>query len=53
MKKCVTCKIAHETPDMACCAWYIDNVVCGDKTTRDCPHYTPCDNTGEKTDEYN
>lgn len=43
LKKCGTCKIAHEMPDMACCAWYIDNVVCGDKTTEDCTEYIPCD----------
>ena len=45
MRKCYTCKIAKEMPDMACCAWYMDNVVCGDKTTEDCTAYIPlCDN---------
>lgn len=43
-KKCETCKIYHEIPDTACCAWYMDNVVFGDKTTEDCPDYIPCDN---------
>ena len=41
LKKCGTCKIAHEMPDMACCAWYMDNVVCGDKTTEECTEYIP------------
>ena len=43
LKKCVTCKIDNEMPDMACCAWYMDNVICGDKTTEDCTEYIPCD----------
>ncbi len=43
LKKCGTCKIAHEMPDMACCVWYMDNVVCGDKTTEDCTEYIPFD----------
>ena len=41
--KCETCKIAHEMPDMVCCAWFMDNVVLGDKTSEDCTEYVPCD----------
>ena len=42
--KCDTCKIEEairksNTP--ACCKWYMDNVVCGDKTPKDCPDYDP------------
>ena len=45
MRKCCTCKISREIPDMAYCAWYMDNVVCGDLSTEDCPEYIPdCDN---------
>ena len=53
LKKCGTCKIAHEMSDMACCDWYMDNVVCGDKTTEDCTEYIPCDKEkGGVTDKY-
>ena len=41
--KCGTCKIYQELPDLACCAWYMDNVVLGDKVTKDCPKYIPCE----------
>ena len=40
--RCDTCKIqqlaiANEEP--ACCEWYMDNVICGDKNPEDCPVY--------------
>lgn len=40
--KCKNCKVFHAvlyeaTP--SCCAWYLDNVVCGDKTVDDCLNY--------------
>ena len=40
--RCDTCKIqqlviASEEP--ACCEWYMDNVICGDKNPEDCPVY--------------
>lgn len=47
--KCNTCKIYKEMPDGACCIWYMDNVVCGDKTSEDCPEYIPC-NAKKKPD---
>ena len=37
-----TCKIykeAIESKEPACCVWYMDNVILGDKTVRDCPYY--------------
>lgn len=38
--KCNTCKIQKEAmKENACCAWYMDNVVCGDKYIKDCPVY--------------
>lgn len=37
--KCDTCKIYKEMPVCACCAWYMDNVVCGDKTAEECTEY--------------
>lgn len=43
MMKCNTCKIDKEMPIGACCVWYMDNVVCGDKTTEDCTEYIPCE----------
>ena len=42
MHKCKTCKYnaeAKKSKEPACCAWYIDNVVCGNKTVKDCPVY--------------
>ena len=39
-EKCKTCKIYHKTTNKyACCTWYMDNVVCGNKSTKDCPEY--------------
>jgi hypothetical protein len=45
--KCDNCIFDKEAPEGACCAWYIDNVVCGDKTTKDCTEYIPCENEKE------
>lgn len=41
-KKCDTCRIKKEiekSTEPACCIWYMDNVVLGDKTSDDCPKY--------------
>lgn len=38
--KCDTCKVQRyiaESKELACCAWYMENVVCGDKSVEDCP----------------
>ena len=40
MKKCKNCKIqkqAEKSKEPACCAWYMDNVICGNKQVKDCP----------------
>lgn len=38
--KCNTCKIHKEAvEENVCCAWYMDNVVCGDKYIKDCSVY--------------
>ena len=51
--KCNTCKIYKEMPDGACCIWYMDNVVCGDKTSEDCTEYIPCKEKEATDDESN
>ena len=39
-KKCITCKIYHKTKNKcACCKWYMDNVVLGNKSVKDCTEY--------------
>lgn len=41
-KKCNTCKIRKEiekSTEPACCMWYMDNVVLGDKNVNDCEIY--------------
>ena len=41
-KKCDTCKIRKEiekSTEPACCIWYMDNVVLGDKNVNDCEIY--------------
>lgn len=40
--KCDTCKVKKyttESKEPACCVWYMENVVCGDKSVEDCPVY--------------
>ena len=40
--KCDTCQVhkrVMESKAPACCAWLLDNVVCGDKSVKDCPVY--------------
>ena len=40
MNKCETCKIYKKARrENGCCIWYMDNVVCGDKSAKDCPEY--------------
>ena len=39
MCKCDSCKImdeARKSNEPCCCMWYMDNVVCGDKSIKDC-----------------
>lgn len=38
--KCKSCKTYHKTKNKyACCKWYMDNVVCGNKDVKDCMEY--------------
>lgn len=38
--KCKTCKIYNKTLNkFACCKWYMNNVVCGNKSVKDCTEY--------------
>ena len=42
--KCETCEIMkciEASNELACCIWYMDNVVCGDKSVEDCTAYEP------------
>ena len=42
VEKCDSCKIRKEiekSTEPACCKWYIDNVVFGDKNINDCEIY--------------
>ena len=42
MSKCKTCQVhkrVMESEEPACCAWLLDNVVCGDKSVDDCAVY--------------
>ena len=39
-QRCKTCKIYNKTLNkFACCKWYMDNVVCGNKSVKDCTEY--------------
>lgn len=41
-KCCDNCKVMKEvakSKEPACCKWYMDNVVCGDKSVDDCENY--------------
>lgn len=40
--KCDTCKIQEDinkSEEPACCVWFMENVVCGNKTPEDCTWY--------------
>ena len=40
--KCDSCKVMEEinkSEEPACCRWFMDNVVCGDKSVDDCNSY--------------
>lgn len=40
--KCETCEMMKRieaSNEPACCIWYMDNVVCGDKSVEDCTAY--------------
>lgn len=42
--KCETCEMMKRieaSNEPACCIWYMDNVVCGDKSAEDCTAYQP------------
>lgn len=62
MSKCSKCGIfirAMASTEPACCKWYIDNVVCGDKSLEDCTAHEPVkpddcevDNTFESEEDY-
>lgn len=42
MDKCKTCAVnkrVQESEELVCCAWYLENVVCGDKSVRECSEY--------------
>lgn len=42
--KCDTCKVQadiQKSKEPACCKWFIDNVICGNKSTKSCPEYKP------------
>lgn len=44
--RCKTCQVyadAIASVEPAACKWYIDNVVCGDKSTKSCPNYKPAE----------
>ena len=40
-EKCKTCEIYKKTQSqpLACCIWYMDNVVLGNKKVEDCTDY--------------
>lgn len=38
-KKCKIYKKVAQSKKPSCCAWYLDNVVLGDKSVKDCPRY--------------
>ncbi len=46
MAKCKDCKIYQEMSEGSCCAWFLDNVICGDKTKEECTEYIPCKEKG-------
>lgn len=38
--KCETCEIHKKAvKENGCCVWYMDNVVCGNKSVKNCPIY--------------
>lgn len=42
--RCQTCQVqvkVSASTEPAVCRWYLDNVVCGDKSTKSCPNYKP------------
>lgn len=43
---CKTCQVhadALKSAEPAACAWYVENVVCGDKSVKSCPNYKPAE----------
>ena len=52
VKKCDTCKIRKEiekSAEPACCIWYMDNVVLGNKNVNDCEIYQEEDDEVERS----
>lgn len=42
MSKCEKCKVMQEIKESkgpSCCIWYMDNIVCGNKSVKECPEY--------------
>lgn len=40
MNKCKDCKIYKRAiKENGCCIWYMDNVVCGNESVKNCPQY--------------
>lgn len=37
-EQCLVFKKAQLSKEPAACVWYIDNVVCGNKTVENCPY---------------
>ena len=37
-EQCFILKKAELSKEPAACVWYIDNVICGNKTVEDCPY---------------
>ena len=39
-ERCKKCKIYNKALNkFACCSWYMDNIVLGNKSVKDCPEY--------------
>lgn len=44
--RCQTCQVqakALKSKEPCVCRWYLDNVVCGDKSVKSCPNYKPAE----------
>ena len=38
-KKCEIYEKVEQSKEPSCCIWYVDNVVLGNKSVKDCPRY--------------
>lgn len=53
-KKCKNCLIHKqmiESKEPSCCAWYIDNVVLGNKSVDECTEHIDLDNDSKKEEK--